>query len=549
MQRAASNVSRNRKSNNHAVGGQVKNINSDGHHSLGPMTVGTSARTAGGNKFRTGRGLETNNGERASSNLQNQVQDRPSMPPPKAFLQHRNLKNGLVCTAELGLNEGVEDDATSLPDYVCIARFPPGIAAVLRKRLLQSFEGILVNWQEHILRDLQSNEMRLSREKLRLRITPTAHEDYRLFDVEVDLVTDEDVQVVQAWHPEFNPVLNNRAATTDRVIKKSPSDSNTSPPSGIITNSQGDCLCTVKLIGLLTELPTLIEAFKSLDYESMVKSANISQMLVVFFPEMQEQFLPVSVADPTSSAAEAQCHNCVEQLPINDQAHATVEPERLAAKRCPWLWPSGITPPLHLHRERRMRDMDTFSKADVQACEMAILSILKRGRIEYAKLEMASALEGYMQEECLQPRSTVPSAAQVLCITPESRIVNVISERGTDVFDDPDSDLSDTLFGDDPKVDERDLMEDRALAAAARRKKERNAAGGAGGANAAAVRGQDVDTAGRKTLTEEFQELAKMAHRENLEADLEAEVEDDFYSAALLEDNGNINDFLSKIRN
>lgn len=168
--------------------------------------------------------------------------------------------------------------------------------------------------------------------------------------------------------------------------------------------------------------------------------------------------------------------------------------------------------------------------------------ILKRGRQEWCQLEVASALEGYMHEEALQPQTTVPSAHQVLSPNPDSRIVYVVSERQTDIFDDPPSDFSDVMFGDDHTVDERDLMEDRATAAAAARKKKEKKMPGP--ISVAAVPGQTTgfDAAAKETLMEEFKELAENVVREELEAELEAELEDDFYSGTVLDDE---NEFVS----
>lgn len=82
--------------------------------------------------------------------------------------------------------------------------------------------------------------------------------------------------------------------------------------------------------GLLTELPTLIEAYKSLDLETMVKAANVSQLLVVTFPEDQPKTFPSPLV---LSAGVHECHTCVEQMPVPNVTTQFFEVKRLLAPR------------------------------------------------------------------------------------------------------------------------------------------------------------------------------------------------------------------------
>jgi hypothetical protein len=54
-------------------------------------------------------------------------------------------------------------------------------------------------------------------------------------------------------------------------------------------------IASIRMYGVLSELPTFLEVYKSLDGEAMAKSANISQILIVFFPEDELAYFPVKV--------------------------------------------------------------------------------------------------------------------------------------------------------------------------------------------------------------------------------------------------------------
>lgn len=143
----------------------------------------------------------------------------------------------------------------------------------------------------------------------------------------------------------------------------------------------------------------------------------------------------------------------------------------------------------------------------------SLLQLAKKGKKESATIEMISALEGYMQEEALQAQSTVPSAAHVLAPTAGTRITYVVSERPTTIFDDAASDLSDTMFDEVPAKP--------APPGAQARKR---------------VQEVRVDSTGKQMLREEFQELAETQMRAQIEAGLEAELDDDFFSGAMVDD-------------
>ncbi|EZG86044.1 TAFII55 protein [Gregarina niphandrodes] len=402
---------------------------------------------------------------------------------------HRNLRKGLIPAVDLHPSEGVAHEVLNLRpwgsplDLVSCVRFPPGVAGILRSRISEDFEK---------LSGLNSTVVPLP---LGLRVTPTFREDFRCFAVEVDLYSDEDVAMIKLWHPYLD--LEQHPAQTEAESRKAQ--------------------FTLKLTGLLTELPTVMEAYKSLDQDLLFKAANISQLMVVTFAEEERHTFPVDIS------AERNDHVCIEQFMPRAERNRLDE-HALTLPRCPWLNPSGVTAPLRLFREERTRDYSVATKAEIRACEMAMLSILKRGRMEWAELDVHSALEAFMLEEALKPNTTVPNAQAVLSNN-EQKIVKVIGEQATDLFDDAASDLSDQLFGDDHTLDEKHFLEDKT---AVKRRKDRKPTGEE--MVAAGVGGDDQ--AGRMALEQEFNELAESAVRQILERD----IEDDFFSGAVLEE-------------
>lgn len=164
--------------------------------------------------------------QRLASSHQQQKEADFSLPKPGVYAAHRNLKKGLVPAAELQVPDA-EDEAGDPLDYVSVARFPPGVAAILRRRLADSFAQTVSAWEEAnaavTLREVSS------RGPLGLTILPTPSEDYRLFDVLFDLVDETDLRIMKAWHPSFDlakypPLIYHRkqpgTSTSDSKKKK-----------------------------------------------------------------------------------------------------------------------------------------------------------------------------------------------------------------------------------------------------------------------------------------------------------------------------------------
>lgn len=328
-----------------------------------------------------------------------------SLPPPFASgsASHRNLRKGLLSASELSPLEEQVNEGESFPDLVCVIRFPPSIAAILRKRLNENFR-----------QGCHNNEIS-GRGPLGLSITPTPKEDYRVFEVDVDILDEQEIEIIKKWQgqsfdiSDFKPLPLNLITTkshkTDtrpkmkpnfppKATKAKPDNENIIPDHIIPETPPLNIAGTVRLLGMLSELPTLLEAYKSLDFNSMVKAANISQILITFFPKDEHLHFPCQISKPSGPDP---IHHCVERVqaaieknsgnatPIiqnpdfflmDSLSHDLVnDMNKLNAPRCPWLWPSGITAPTHLLRERRCRDIDVFSRSEIGLAEIEMLSV------------------------------------------------------------------------------------------------------------------------------------------------------------------------------
>eukprot|EP01056_Protomagalhaensia_sp_Gyna25_P001092 Protomagalhaensia_sp_Gyna_25__1091@NODE_1530_length_1760_cov_14_534573_g1242_i0_p1_GENE_NODE_1530_length_1760_cov_14_534573_g1242_i0NODE_1530_length_1760_cov_14_534573_g1242_i0_p1_ORF_typecomplete_len388_score46_38TAFII55_N/PF04658_13/8_9e19FLYWCH_u/PF16662_5/87FLYWCH_u/PF16662_5/7_2e03FLYWCH_u/PF16662_5/5_6_NODE_1530_length_1760_cov_14_534573_g1242_i0241187 len=292
-------------------------------------------------------------------------------------------------------------------------------------------------------------------------------------------------------------------------------------------------IASVRLVGVLSELPSLIEAYKTLDLETMVKSTDISQILICCYPEDLNKHFPTQL----NLTPGPDIHDCCERFLA--QAENSEDPddllfdpsfERLYLNQCPWLWPSGITPPLSLHRERRCRSYDVYSKQEIQAVETEMIAVMKKYPQERVQIEVASALECFLQHEALQKDSSVPNVEQVLSLAPETRLVHVVTDWDTDVFD--NDALSDQLFGDEFTLTEADLVDAlRGSTAAPHRKRrekrmEQVATATLGGPGSAAG----------GTLEDEFDELAQLQVRKHRADQLDQELEDEFFGEAVIDD-------------
>lgn len=468
---------------------------------------------------------------------------------------HRNLRAGLVPARELPFPAVEASQLQTEPfDYVSLCRFPPGVAAILRRRLLASFnhDCVAASLSLPLSASVDGGGGVVeasARGPLGLTVTPTSHEDFRLFDVSLDLVDQQDVQLFELWHPDRRLKIDGLdvAEATQREPKEpqgeirgdsrrespdsSPVSLPTSPastaspasPASVNEKNSGQqrVLHTLHLTGLLVELPTIIEALKSMDKETMVKSATVSQMIIVIFPDEQHLYFPCRIPGISEAAEKSAAERsrgrggseskvgmrsgsvrrgvldgdmhqgCVEEAAAEETFSAnlagdsisdsdlvvrrgliggadTMKPERGVSglgrwkerreksKPCPWMWPSGLTPPTSLYRDKRVREVDIFSPEEIQDCEQIIVSLLKGERQTKCELEFVPALEGYLQQEALRPNNSISGAGVVLAPeAPDCRVVHVVNETVTDIFDDAASDLSDTLFGDLPAPGEK----------------------------------------------------------------------------------------------
>lgn len=197
-------------------------------------------------------------------------------------------------------------------ERVCLIRFPPDVAALLRQRLAAHQAGLDCSFSSE---DVPMGPLGTS--ELGLTITPTPGDDYRLFDVALE-------------------------------------------------KRLGNPASTVRLAGILVELPCLIEAYKSLEGELLFKSNDISQMLYVYDPDA-----------PGGSPDLSQIRDT--QL---------------------WEWHGGITPGTHRIRHRRFKNFNVFDKPDVAAAERELCTILNQRHARET-----STLEGsteYVMEEHLE---------------------------------------------------------------------------------------------------------------------------------------------------
>jgi len=159
----------------------------------------------------------------------------------------------------------------------------------------------------------------------------------------------------------------------------------------------GDVESTRYMTGVLSELPCIIESYKTLDGDLMFKSGDISQIIYVFDPDNNNFDISV-LRDKTK-----------------------------------WEWKSGgLTPPTHRIRSRKFRNFEVFERPEISMGEREILEILRGFTRDVVFQETATEYELHEQLEqiSLGDLSTVVSV-----IPPNQR-----------PFDDAASDLSDKLF-------------------------------------------------------------------------------------------------------
>ncbi|KAK2195555.1 bifunctional TAFII55 protein [Babesia duncani] len=94
------------------------------------------------------------------------------------------------------------------------------------------------------------------------------------------------------------------------------------------------------LIGILGELPCIVEAHKTLDCDLLFKSADISQMMIAYDPETAEQVA-----------------------------------QQLMTQKM-WEWPDGLTPPTRNIRTRKFKNFEVYTNEDVKDAEREALVLL-----------------------------------------------------------------------------------------------------------------------------------------------------------------------------
>ncbi|OEH75980.1 hypothetical protein cyc_04550 [Cyclospora cayetanensis] len=111
-----------------------------------------------------------------------------------------------------------------------------------------------------------------------------------------------------------------------------------------------------RLRGILVELPTLIETYKSVDSDILFKSGDVCQMLYVFDPQ-------VSNMDLSSLCDKQQ-----------------------------WEWRAGLTPPTHRIRSRKFKNIDLFDREEIRDAELEVLQVRERGNATFCSLVLLHGL-------------------------------------------------------------------------------------------------------------------------------------------------------------
>ncbi|KFH12892.1 TAF7-like RNA polymerase II TAF7L [Toxoplasma gondii MAS] len=243
--------------------------------------------------------------------------------------QQTALRRGLFLATEL--EDWMGEDCPGL-DRQCIIRFPPPVAALLRKRLsaVTSLQFQSQTSSEALGVDGAPQGPAYpagcsAANPLGLIITPRDEWSYRIFDVKV------------AGHKG-------------------------------------------KLRGVLVELPTLVETYKSLDGDLLFKSGDICQMIVVFDPQ-----------DPQ------------EAIDLQD-----------LSERQQWEWKAGLTPPTHRIRSRKFKNLDLFDRQEIRDAELQVLELLHSTRRDNYEIEVHTLHEMHrtleQQREAAEGKAPKPTA-------------------------------------------------------------------------------------------------------------------------------------------
>lgn len=157
----------------------------------------------------------------------------------------------------------------------------------------------------------------------------------------------------------------------------------------------GDPSSIRRLRGTLLELPTLIESFKTLDDDTLFKSADISQIIYCSDPN-----------DPPPDL------------------------EKLKNEKY-WEWPNGLTPGCKNIRTRNFRDLATHSEELIQKAEQEILE-LARG------VTRDSVIFETVTEDDLQNQMRPPGDVNIHVFRPDTNFF--------ENYEDLRSEVSDELF-------------------------------------------------------------------------------------------------------
>lgn len=227
---------------------------------------------------------------------------RRNVPDPRASKQweafanppdgiHHPRRGLFLCSQLLACEEArqLEEEFINL-ERICVVRFPPDIAEILRTRLAHD---MTIELNTKLLGDNKPGE---NPRGLGLTIVPTTDEDFRRFEVYIEM---------ELGNPDT----------------------------------------AKKLYGILVELPALLEIYKSLEAELMFKSADVSQMLYVYYPE------------------DSKADEIIQKIKHKQG----------------WEWHSGLTPGTHRIRYRKFRNWRVFEKADIAIAERAICDVIRQG--------------------------------------------------------------------------------------------------------------------------------------------------------------------------
>ncbi|CDI85725.1 hypothetical protein, conserved [Eimeria praecox] len=163
-----------------------------------------------------------------------------------------------------------------------------------------------------------------------------------------------------------------------------------------------------RLRGILVELPTLIETYKTVDSDILFKSGDVSQMLYVFDPQVNNLDLG-SLCDKQQ-----------------------------------WEWRAGLTPPTHRIRSRKFKNIDLFDREEIRDAELEVLQASIHPPAIHTELDMLEARKKEQEQQELQQQGgTEASRVDRVVLTTEdvTELLNMVEQE-----DEYLSDASDILF-------------------------------------------------------------------------------------------------------